>query len=45
MALLVAHAGHWALYVLYALPILIVLGSIVANVLRDRRGRREGGGR
>jgi hypothetical protein len=45
MVVPLAHAGHWAIYVLYALPILIVLGSIVANVLRDRRGRREGGGR
>jgi hypothetical protein len=45
MALPIAHAGHWALYVLYAVPILIVLGSIVANTLRDRRGHREGGGR
>ena len=45
MALPIAHAGHWALYVLYAVPILIVLGSIVANMLRDRRGHREGGGR
>jgi hypothetical protein len=45
MALPLAHAGHWALYVLYALPILIVLGSIVATMLRDRRGHREGGGR
>jgi cytochrome b561 len=43
MALPLAHAGHWALYVLYAVPILVVLGSIVANMLRDRRGRREGG--
>jgi hypothetical protein len=43
MALPLAHAGHWALYVLYAVPILIVLGSIVTNMLRDRRGRAGGG--
>ena len=36
--LLLAHAGHWAIYVLYAVPVLIVLGSIVVAVIRDRRG-------
>jgi hypothetical protein len=44
MVLPIAHAGHWALYVLYAVPILIVLGSIVLNMHRDRRGRRKGEG-
>jgi hypothetical protein len=39
MELPLAHAGHWAFYVLYAVPVLIVLGSIVATTLRDRRGR------
>ena len=33
-----AHASHWAIYVLYAVPVLIVLGSIVITVVRDRRG-------
>jgi hypothetical protein len=36
-----AHAGHWAIYVLYAVPVLIVLGSIVVAVIRDRRGGGE----
>jgi hypothetical protein len=36
-----AHAGHWAIYVLYAVPILIVLGSIVATTLRQRRERHR----
>jgi hypothetical protein len=36
-----AHASHWAIYVLYAVPVLIVLGSIVVTVVRDRRGRGE----
>jgi len=45
MAVPIAHAGHWAFYVLYAVPILVVLGSIVATMLRDRRERRAGGGR
>ena len=38
----VAHAGHWAIYVLYAVPVLIVLGSIVVNIVRDRRGGGAG---
>jgi hypothetical protein len=32
-----AHAGHWALYVLYAVPVAIVLFSVVTTVLRGRR--------
>jgi len=36
-----AHASHWAIWVLYALPVVIVLGSIAVNVLRDRRGRGD----
>jgi hypothetical protein len=31
-----AHAGHWALWVLYAVPIVIVLGSIVVQMVRNR---------
>jgi cytochrome c-type biogenesis protein CcmH/NrfF len=40
MTLPLAHAGHWAIYVLYAVPVLIVLGSIVLTTLRQRRERR-----
>jgi hypothetical protein len=39
--LLVAHAGHWLIGVLYAVPVLIVAASIVLTVVRDRRGRRS----
>ena len=35
----IAHAGHWLLYILYAVPLLIVLGSILANSLRARRSQ------
>jgi cytochrome c-type biogenesis protein CcmH/NrfF len=35
--LVLAHAGHWLIWVLYAVPVLIVLGSIVASVMRQRR--------
>jgi cytochrome c-type biogenesis protein CcmH/NrfF len=34
-----AHVGHWAIWVLYAIPVVIVLGSIVVTLVRDRRGR------
>jgi hypothetical protein len=36
----VAHAGHWIVYVLYAVPVVIVLGSIALTIVRDRRARR-----
>jgi hypothetical protein len=35
----IAHAGHW-LWILYAVPVLVVLGSIVSSIVRERR---EGG--
>lgn len=34
--LLLAHAGHWAIWVLYAAPVVIVLASIVISLVRDR---------
>ena len=43
MVLPIAHAGHWALYVLYAVPILIVLGSIAVTMVRQRREGRDSG--
>jgi hypothetical protein len=36
----IAHAGHWAVYILYAVPVAIVLGSIGVTMIRDRRARR-----
>jgi len=38
-----AHVGHWWVYVLYALPVVIVLGSVVVTLFRDRRGRDGSG--
>jgi cytochrome c-type biogenesis protein CcmH/NrfF len=32
-----AHAGHWLIWVLYAVPVLIVIGSIVISIARQRR--------
>ena len=34
---LLAHAGHYALYELYVVPVVVVLGSIVLSALRERR--------
>jgi uncharacterized membrane protein SirB2 len=36
-----AHAGHWLIYVLYAVPLLIVVGSIVLSIVRQRREDAE----
>ena len=33
---LLAHAGHWAIWVLYSVPVVIVLASIVISLIRDR---------
>jgi heme exporter protein D len=39
VAFLLAHAGHYALYVLYAVPVIVVLTSIVVTTVRERRLR------
>jgi hypothetical protein len=41
MALPIAHAGHWALYFLYAVPLIVVLASVVITVRRERREAAE----
>ena len=38
-SVLLAHASHYALYVLYGVPVLVVLGSIGITLWRDRRSR------
>jgi cytochrome c-type biogenesis protein CcmH/NrfF len=40
--MVLAHTGHWAIWVLYAVPVVIVLGSIVVQVRRDRRSADVG---
>jgi len=45
-----AHAGHWILWVLYAVPVIVVVASIVISVRRERsaedpRGEPPDGGR
>lgn len=34
---LIAHPSHWLIWVLYAVPVLIVVGSIALSVIRQRR--------
>ncbi|HET9197420.1 MAG TPA: hypothetical protein VFN92_04105 [Solirubrobacterales bacterium] len=41
MPLPLAHAGHYALWVLYVVPVLIVAGAIVRSMLAQRRWARE----
>jgi len=36
-----AHAGHWALWVLYAIPVVIVLAASAQALIRERRGRND----
>jgi len=36
-----AHAGHWALWVLYAVPVVVVLGATTQAFIRERRERKE----
>jgi len=42
MPFVVAHAAHWGIYVLYAIPFVVVGFSIVSTTLRQRRESREG---
>ncbi|MDQ2675558.1 MAG: hypothetical protein M3Y34_02015 [Actinomycetota bacterium] len=39
LSLPLAHAGHWALYVVYAVPVVVVLASVVKTVVAERRAR------
>ena len=34
-----AHAGHWLLDILYAAPLLLVVGFIVRDRVKERRRR------
>ena len=40
---LLAHAGHWLVYVLYAVPVGIVIGSLAVSVVRQRREDNQSG--
>ena len=36
-----AHVGHYAIWVLYAVPVLIVTGAIVKSTIAQRRAAGE----
>ncbi|HEU4738775.1 MAG TPA: hypothetical protein VFS54_06805 [Solirubrobacterales bacterium] len=36
-----AHAGHYALWVFYALPVLVVVGAIARSAILTRRAGRD----
>ncbi|MGZ5311507.1 MAG: hypothetical protein ACXWZW_11490 [Solirubrobacterales bacterium] len=39
---LLAHATHWAMWVLYLLPVLIVLAATAKAFIDAKRDQREG---
>lgn len=41
MAIPLAHAGHYALWFLYALPVLVVIGAVLNAYRQQRREARE----
>ena len=43
MSPVLAHAGHWALWVLYLAPVVIVLAFTVRAFLEERKSRGERG--
>jgi hypothetical protein len=36
-----AHAGHWLVDLLYAAPLLIMVGVLVVARMRERAGRKD----
>lgn len=43
--IVLAHAGHWLASLLYVVPILVVLGALGFQMVREkRRDAAEGGG-
>lgn len=44
MTVPLAHAGHWIANLLYAAPVLVVLGALARQRLRERRLRRTDAG-
>jgi hypothetical protein len=45
MPLITAHAGHWLANLLYLAPVLIVVGALGWQTLKDRRLGPEGADR
>ena len=38
---LIAHVGHWYIWVLYAVPVLVVIAASVHALIDQRRDDRE----
>jgi hypothetical protein len=38
---LLAHVGHWWTYILYAVPVIIVLVSVAMTLIRERRDKGD----
>jgi hypothetical protein len=38
---LIAHVGHWYMWLLYAIPVLVVIGASVHALIDQRREDRE----
>ena len=38
---LIAHTGHWAIWVLYSVPVVVVLAATLKAFLDQRRENRE----
>ena len=41
--IVIAHAGHWAVQLIYLLPLAVLVGVILVGRARDRRERAEEG--
>ena len=39
--IVLAHAGHWAVQLLYAVPVLFVAGAIIWSKIQERRELAE----
>ena len=39
---LLGHAGHWAVQLIYLVPLLVLVGAIVYGRLKERRASRDG---
>lgn len=42
MSVVLAHVSHWAVDLLYAVPLVVVVIMLARQTLRDRRAAREG---
>jgi hypothetical protein len=41
MSLVIAHAGHWLVQIVYATPLIVMLGFFTVGYFRQRRDGRS----